>query len=168
MAPPAVSDISQAWPRMVSSTVFRSSEELTAWLTCPSAFSSATERDSSRRARLHLLEQPRVLDGDHGLVGERLEQIDLPVGERSHGSCGQRRCTPTALPSRSSGTPRIDADAPVACCVDAARCVLGIEPARRQYGSTCRSRMARPVMLPTRPARMGCFAGTPRTRGCGR
>ena len=47
MAPPPVSDISQAWPRMVSSTVFRSSEELTAWLTCPSAFSSATERDSS-------------------------------------------------------------------------------------------------------------------------
>ena len=25
---------------------------------------------SSRVARLHLLEQPRVLDGDHGLVGE--------------------------------------------------------------------------------------------------
>ena len=33
------------------------------------------------RARLHLLEQPRVLDGDHGLVGEGLEQLDLLVGE---------------------------------------------------------------------------------------
>ena len=29
------------------------------------------------RARLHLLEQPRVLDGDDGLVGEGLEQLDL-------------------------------------------------------------------------------------------
>ena len=33
-------------------------------------------------ARLHLLEQPRVLDGDHRLVGEGLEQLDLGVGER--------------------------------------------------------------------------------------
>jgi hypothetical protein len=30
---------------------------------------------------LHLLEQPRVLDGNDGLVGEGLEQIDLLVGE---------------------------------------------------------------------------------------
>ena len=29
-------------------------------------------------ARLHLLEQPRVLDGDDGLVGEGLDQLDLP------------------------------------------------------------------------------------------
>src|SRR4051812_5405334 len=25
-----------------------------------------------------LVEQPRVFDGDHGLVGERLDQLDLP------------------------------------------------------------------------------------------
>ena len=30
-----------------------------------------------RRALLQLLEQPRVLDGDDGLVGERLQQGDL-------------------------------------------------------------------------------------------
>ena len=30
-------------------------------------------------ARLHLLEQPRVLDGDDGLIGESLEQLDLLV-----------------------------------------------------------------------------------------
>ena len=30
---------------------------------------------------MNLLEQPRVLDGDDGLVGEGLEQIDLSVGE---------------------------------------------------------------------------------------
>ena len=34
-------------------------------------------------ALLQLLEQPGVLDGDDGLVGERLEQRDLPVGERA-------------------------------------------------------------------------------------
>ena len=31
------------------------------------------------RPRLHLLEQPRVLDSDDGLIGERLEQLDLSI-----------------------------------------------------------------------------------------
>src|SRR5262245_24561614 len=31
---------------------------------------------------LRFREQPHVLDGDHGLVGEGLEQSDLAVGER--------------------------------------------------------------------------------------
>ena len=31
-----------------------------------------------------LVEQPRVLDGDHGLGGEILDQLDLLVGEREH------------------------------------------------------------------------------------
>src|SRR5262249_38139777 len=31
--------------------------------------------------RLQLLEQPDVLDGDDGLVGERLQQADLCIGE---------------------------------------------------------------------------------------
>ena len=35
-----------------------------------------------RVALAELLEQPHVLDGDHRLVGEGFEQIDLPVGER--------------------------------------------------------------------------------------
>ena len=33
------------------------------------------------RALLLRLEQPRVLDGDHRLVGEGLDQLDLLVGE---------------------------------------------------------------------------------------
>ena len=37
------------------------------------------------RARLHVLEQARVLDGDHGLVGERLKQGDLLVAEGRYG-----------------------------------------------------------------------------------
>ena len=36
----------------------------------------------ARASRLHLLEQPHVLDGDHRLVGEGLDQLDLPFGER--------------------------------------------------------------------------------------
>ena len=36
------------------------------------------------RARLHLVEQPRVLDRDHGLVGEGLDQLDLLVGKGPH------------------------------------------------------------------------------------
>ena len=34
-------------------------------------------------ALLDLLEQPHVLDGDHGLIGEGFEQRDLFVGERA-------------------------------------------------------------------------------------
>ena len=34
------------------------------------------------RARLHLVEQPHVLDRDHRLVGEGCDQLDLLVGER--------------------------------------------------------------------------------------
>ena len=35
-------------------------------------------------ALLQLLEQPGVLDGDHRLVGERLQQRDLLLAERAH------------------------------------------------------------------------------------
>src|SRR5262249_24321806 len=41
-------------------------------------------------ARLLCLEQPRVLDGDHGLIGENLEQLDLPACEWSHLSTPDR------------------------------------------------------------------------------
>ena len=33
------------------------------------------------RARLHLVEKPHVLDCDHGLVGEGLDQLDLASAE---------------------------------------------------------------------------------------
>ena len=41
-------------------------------------------------ARLQGLEQPDVLDGDHRLIGERLEELDLLVGEQA------RSARPTA------------------------------------------------------------------------
>ena len=33
--------------------------------------------------RLHLVEQPHVVDGDDGLFGERLKKRDLSIGERA-------------------------------------------------------------------------------------
>ena len=38
---------------------------------------------------LYLIKQPYVLDRDHRLVGEGLDQFDLPVGERPHGATQQ-------------------------------------------------------------------------------
>ncbi len=38
---------------------------------------SSSEAASSLRARLHLVEQAHVLDRDHGLVGEGLQDFDL-------------------------------------------------------------------------------------------
>ena len=57
------------------------------------------------RALLLRLEQPRVLDGDHRLVGEGCHQLDLLVVEWPHG-IALSRSTPISIPSRSSGTPR--------------------------------------------------------------
>ena len=41
------------------------------------------------RALLLRLEQSRVLDGDHRLIGEGLDQLDLLLGERPYGSALQ-------------------------------------------------------------------------------
>ena len=37
----------------------------------------------SSRCAAQLVEQPRVLDGDDGLIGEGADQLDLLVGERA-------------------------------------------------------------------------------------
>ena len=42
------------------------------------------------RGTLCLVEQARVLDGDHGLVGEGLQQLDLVGCERSSLTCALR------------------------------------------------------------------------------
>ncbi len=42
-----------------------------------------------RRLRLHLLEQTDIADGDHGLVGEGLQQGDLLIAERLHFSAAE-------------------------------------------------------------------------------
>ena len=118
--PPSMPASWVARETIVLSTVSRSSVELTAWPTSPSAFSSPTERVSSAVRASQLLEQPHVLDGDHRLVGEGLEQRDLLVGERPGLVRGRRRSTPIGLPSRSIGTARHAAEA---AAPSAASCV---------------------------------------------
>ena len=56
---------------------------------------------------LDLVEQPDVLDGDHGLVGEGGEQFDLLVGKGLNLSAVSSPDTPTGTPSRNSGIPSI-------------------------------------------------------------
>src|SRR5215470_15269332 len=55
------------------------------------------------RACLHLVEQAHVLDRDHRLVGEGLEQLDLLRTEGPRFGAATR--VPATIPSRSSGTP---------------------------------------------------------------
>src|SRR5262249_30225858 len=81
MIPALLPDSWTAWLTIVSSTVSRSSVEPTAWLTSPSARSSPTDRVSSRVPRPQPPKHPRVRVGAPRLVGERLEELDLPVRE---------------------------------------------------------------------------------------
>ena len=56
------------------------------------------------RTRLHLVEQPHVLDRDDRLVRECRSQLDLrSLNGRTALRC--RTITPIGIPSRSSGTP---------------------------------------------------------------
>ena len=56
------------------------------------------------RPRLHFVEQPHIADGDHGLIGEGLQQCDLLVAERIALRCGAVTIAPMLSPSRNSGT----------------------------------------------------------------
>ena len=49
------------------------------------------------------LEQPHVLDGDDGLVGEGLEQLDLRVGEEARPRSGATKITPIDPPLAEHG-----------------------------------------------------------------
>src|SRR5262249_44698094 len=51
---------------------------------------------------LHLLKQPRVLDGDDGLVGEGLQQFNLSVGKWAHFRATQGNC-PDSFASANKG-----------------------------------------------------------------
>ena len=62
----------------VSSTVCRSKVERLMTLSTSAVAVCCCKRFAQ------LVEQPRVLDGDHGLRGEVLHQLDLLVGERPH------------------------------------------------------------------------------------
>ena len=90
----------------VSSTVCKSNAERLITLST-SAVAVCCCSDSLRSSvRLHFLEQPYILDRDHGLVGEGLDKCELPV----RNGCLTPRVkimTPSATPSRNNGTPSI-------------------------------------------------------------
>jgi len=67
---------------------------------CAIAIRCATASVASKT--LNLLEESRVLDGDNGLVGENLEQLDLSVRERTH--LRSTEIAPMASPARIRGT----------------------------------------------------------------
>ena len=59
------------------------------WSTSDVAVCCSNDFGKLARALLLRLEQPRVLDGDHRLIGEGLDQLDLLLGERPYGSALQ-------------------------------------------------------------------------------
>ena len=100
------------------------------------------------RPRLHLVEQPHVLDRDDGLVGEGRDELDLLVGERLHLVRGRADDADRDRPPRSSGTPS---------CVRSRRPPLASRRvgnrgrrARLRDVMTCFSSAASPVQVPRR------------------
>ena len=58
-------------------------------------------------AGVELLEEPHVLDGDHRLVGEGLQQLDVADGKATRLAPGDDDCDRMGSPSRSIGTDRM-------------------------------------------------------------
>ena len=57
---------------------------LMTWRTSDVAVCCSSDFSQIMRARFHLVEQPRVFDRDHGLVGKGRDQFDLPFGKGLH------------------------------------------------------------------------------------
>ena len=104
MAPNSASQMRVAFASMASNTGSSSPGELDDDLQHLERRRLLLQRsDELARARLHLVEQPHVLDRDHRLVGEGRDQLDLLVGERPQlGRCSAM--TPIGTPSRSKGS----------------------------------------------------------------
>ena len=68
------------------------------------------------RARLHLFEQPHVLDRDHRLVGEGGDELDLLFG-KGPGSERFNENAPIGLPSRRAA-PRAWPATPRSLCLE--------------------------------------------------
>ena len=69
-------------------------------------------QDFTRRCLLlqrfgELLEQPHVLDGDHRLVGERFEELDLRRGEGAHLECDVRSVIQRVLLAGEGARPSV-------------------------------------------------------------
>ena len=95
-------------------------------------------------ARLQLGEQAHVLDGDDGLVGEGLQEVDLLVGEGPPARARQTTIAPMGMPSREASAPRAGFAAAAAMVTRSGCSVLGIERRVRDVRRPRGSRIARP------------------------
>ena len=84
---------------MVSSTVCRSSVELTAWVTSPSARSSSTDWESSRVRACTSSKSRTFSIAITAWSANVVDQLDLLVGERlRHGPCHEDHAYDISLP----------------------------------------------------------------------
>ena len=116
----------------------------------PVAVCCSSDSVSARLRDFQLGEEPDVLDGDHGLVGEGLQQLRLPVGERPHLGAPDRD-RPQGLGPRSRGTERIVRN-PRFRANSALRGYASVSACR---SATCIARRSRT----TRPATVPCARG---------
>src|SRR5829696_981444 len=93
MAPASVAESCTAFATIVDSTVSRSSVEFTAWLTSPRCPKFRHRSAKVFRASPWLVQQTRVLNGDHGLTGKRCECRSLLFGERASGNTDHAKRT---------------------------------------------------------------------------
>ena len=87
---------------MVSSTVSQVERGVDRLADLPESLKLARRTRQFARPGLNLLEQADVLDGDHGLVREGRDEVDLPFGEGPDIGADQGS-TPIGTPSRISG-----------------------------------------------------------------
>ena len=85
-------------------------------------------------------EQPGVLDGDDGLVGERLQQRDLPVGEGRASAATTDRSD--GLPSRGAAARSSETPVPEDRASSQESGNVGLAPGCRGRASSRRSRIA--------------------------
>ena len=93
----------------------------------------------SRRFALEFLEQPHVLDGDHCLVGEGFEELDLRRGEGTHLGATRVQYS-NEFPLLTKGSRQ--AAAPAASGTQAWEIVL-----RADVGNVERAMLAHPAIL---------------------
>ena len=78
-----------AFSSMASNTGSSSPGELLMTCSTSEVAVCCSSDSADRGALLHVVEQPHVLDRDHGLVGEGGDQLDLFLGERTNRTARQ-------------------------------------------------------------------------------
>jgi hypothetical protein len=117
MGPASVPDSWTARDTMVDSTVARSSVELTAWLTWPSARNSSTERASSR-VRAWTSSNSRTFSIAITAWSAKVVSNSICLSVNGRTTERVKAITPIGAPSRSSGMPSMVRNPPSACDSD--------------------------------------------------